>query len=97
MTYRLTPSALRDLDGIQRYLTSEASAETAERIETKLFAAFDDLARLPPVGHRRSDVDRRGVLFHLLKPYMIAFRRDAHQVIIIRVLHGRRNIAHIVR
>jgi toxin ParE1/3/4 len=97
VTYSLTRAALRDLASIETYLAHEASKETAERIEAKLFAAFDDLTRLPPVGHRRLDVPRSDLLFHVVNPYLIAFRRQREQVTIIRVLHGRRDVPRLLR
>jgi plasmid stabilization system protein ParE len=81
----------------QTYLTREASAEAAERIEARIFGAFDDLTRLPPIGHRRLDVRRSDLLFHVVDPYLIAFRREREQVMIIRVLHGRRDVPRILR
>jgi plasmid stabilization system protein ParE len=97
-TYRLTRPALRDLEEIFSYLTQEASDVAAERIEAKLFAAFDDLARLQSLGHRRLDVRRKDLLFHVVSPCLIAFRRERGQAtMIIRVLHGKRNVAGILR
>ena len=96
--YRLTKPALRDLEEIVTYLTREASALVSERIEARLFDAFADLARLRVLGHRRLDVRRKGLLFYVADPYLIAFRREARgNVMIIRVLHGRRNVGGILR
>jgi plasmid stabilization system protein ParE len=97
-SYRLTTPALRDLEEIVTYLTREASAEVSERIEARLFDAFGDLARLPALGHRRLDVRRRELLFHVVDPYLIAFRREERETImVIRVLHGKRNVRGILR
>jgi plasmid stabilization system protein ParE len=97
-SYRLTRPALRDLEEIETYLAREASVDVSERIETKLFAAFDDLTRLQPIGHRRLDVRRKDLLFHVVGLYLIAFRREPdRQVTIIRVLHGKRDVSRILR
>jgi plasmid stabilization system protein ParE len=97
-TYRLTTPALRDLEEIVTYLTREASAEVSERMEARLFDAFEDLVQLPSLGHRRLDVRRKDLLFHVVDPYLIAFRReDGKMVMIIRVLHGKRNVRGILR
>jgi plasmid stabilization system protein ParE len=96
--FRLTRPALRDLEGIVTYLTREASAEVSERIESKLFNAFADLARLRALGHRRLDVRRKGLLFYVVDPYLIGFRReDNNSVMILRVLHGRRDVPTVLR
>lgn len=97
MRYRVTGPAIRDLEEIATYLTHEASPETALRIESKLFAAFGDLARLPSMGHHRFDVRNETDLFHVVSSYLIVFRRKSDQVTILRVLHGRRDVARIVR
>ena len=96
--YRLTKPALRDLEEIVAYLTREASAVVSERIEARLFDAFADLARLRVLGHRRLDVRRKDLLFYVVNPYLIAFRREAREnVMIVRVLHGRRDVGGILR
>ena len=97
-SYRLTKPALRDLEEIVTYLTREASAEVSERVEARLFDAFANLARLRVLGHRRLDVRRKDLLFYVVDPYMIAFRREEHgNVMIVRVLHGRRDVASTLR
>ena len=96
--FRLTAPALRDLEEIVIYLTREASAEVSERIEAMLFDAFEDLTRLRVLGHRRLDVRRKDLLFYVVDPYLVAFRREEHgNVMIVRVLHGRRDVASILR
>jgi plasmid stabilization system protein ParE len=98
VTYRLTRPALRDLENIAGYLTQEASEDVAERVEARLFAAFEDLAALESLGHRRVDVLRKDLLFHVVSPYLIAFRREPGQpAMIIRVLHGKRDVGGILR
>jgi plasmid stabilization system protein ParE len=63
-----------------------------------LFDAFATLAEKQVLGHRRLDVRRKDLLFYVVDPYLIAFRREEdHTVIIIRVLHGKRNIGTILR
>lgn len=96
--YRLTAPALRDLEEIITYLTREASAEVSERTEAKLFDAFAALAGLSALGHKRLDVQRKDLLFHVVDPYLIAFRREKNQlVMIIRVLHGKRDVGRVLR
>jgi plasmid stabilization system protein ParE len=95
---RLTAPALRDLEEIVTCLTREASEEVSVRIEAKLFDAFASLAEKQVLGHRRLDVRRKDLLFYVVDPYLIAFRRgENHTVMIIRVLHGKRNVEQILR
>jgi plasmid stabilization system protein ParE len=96
--FRLAAPALQDLEEIVAYLSREASAEVAERIETKLFDAFADLDRFRVLGHRRLDVPRKDLLFYVVDPYLISFRREpGNHLVIVRVLHGRRNIGAMLR
>ncbi len=96
-TYRLTRPALSDVEQIEAYLVRNASEDTATRTESRLFAAFAELARTKSLGHRRLDVSQPGLLFYLVDPYLVAFRRSADEtVLIIRVLHGRRNLPAIL-
>ncbi len=98
MAYRLTRPSLRDLTEIVTYVVRETSPEIAEQVEARLFAAFNDLVRLPQVGHRRLDVRRKDLLFHVVHPHLIAFRREPDgTVMVIRVLHGKRNVRRILR
>jgi plasmid stabilization system protein ParE len=97
-SYRLTRPALLDLEEIVTYLVREASPQIAEQVEARLFAAFDELVRLPQVGHRRLDVRRKDLLFHVVHPHLIAFRREPDEmVMVIRALHGKRNVSRILR
>jgi plasmid stabilization system protein ParE len=97
-SYRLSRPALHDLEEIATYLTRETSTEVSERIEAKLFDAFADLTRLRVLGHRRLDVRRKDLLFYVVDPYLIAFRREERgNVMIVRVLHGRRDVGSILR
>ena len=92
--YQLTKPAQQDLEEIYRYLYLKASPETAARVEERLFLAFEELVRLPAIGHRRFDVKQEDYRFHLVFDYVIAFRREP-RVIIVRVIHGAQNIARI--
>ena len=86
------------MEQIVAYLAREASADVAERIESWLFDAFADLVRLRALGHRRLDVRRKDLLFYVVDPYLVAFRREQHgNVMIVRVLHGKRNVGGILR
>ena len=89
--YILAPAAARDLEAIYRYLLEEASLVVADRVETDIYKAFDDLASLPSIGYRREDIRRSGFLSHTVFQYVILFRRNP-ELRIYRIIHGARDI-----
>ncbi len=89
--YHLSRRASRDLDEIAAYLLRTASEETAIHVEERLFREFEELVRLPFIGHPRRDVTQRNLLFHRVFRYLIVFRRKP-QVVIVRVIHGMRDL-----
>lgn len=93
--YRLSAQALRDLARIRRYLLREASVKVADKIEDALFKGFEELIRLPWIGHARADIRSGSVRFHTVYRYVIAFQREP-QVVIVRVLHGARNLKRLL-
>lgn len=90
--YILTASALEDLRQIIGYLATEAGEQVASSIEQNLFTCFDDLAAYPGLGHRRSDLTPRPVVFYTVYPYLIIYQRDISPIIIHAVLHGARDV-----
>ncbi len=94
-SYHLSRRASRDLDDIAAYLVRTASEETAIYVEACIFHEFEELIRLPAMGHPRHDVTQRNLLFHRVFSYLIVFRRKP-QVVIVRVMHGVRNLPRLL-
>jgi plasmid stabilization system protein ParE len=90
--YTLTTSALEDLRQIIAYLATEAGEQVASRIEHNLFGCFDDLAANPGLGHRRSDLTPRPVVFYTVYPYVVIYQRDMSPITIHAILHGARDV-----
>ena len=95
--YRLTSPALRDLARIMNWLTREAGPATAIRMEDSLFKAFELLAKNPGIGHSRSDLTPREVLFHPVRPYVVVYEPGASPMLIHAILHGARDSKTILR
>ena len=95
--FQLTDEAILDIDGIFLYLLHKASEETADRVVTELFKAFYKLADLPNSGHRRADLTSKDVLFYKVFSYLIIYSPRSKPVQILGVLHGKRNVARILR
>lgn len=95
--FHLTEDAILDIDAIWLYLLKREGLETADRIVTELFKGFDDLTNLPNRGHRRPDLTGRPVLFHRVYSYLIIYSPASEPIQIHAVLHGKRNVARILK
>ena len=95
--FRLTADAILDIDEISLYLMERERLEVGDRIVTELFRSFDRLAAMPRIGHRRSDLTRKDVLFFKTYSYLIVYTPRIKPLSILGILHGSRNIARILR
>ena len=66
--------------------------DAADRIRDEIFGAFEELARMPGMGHFRSDLCAEPLRFWRVRDYLIIYRSEKHPVEIVRVLHGKRDI-----
>lgn len=55
--YLLGSDAVLDLEDIWDYIAAD-SADAADRWIAKLFDAFETIARMPGIGHKREDLTR---------------------------------------
>ena len=94
--FLLSPDADEDVFQIWSYLFQRVGIETANRIESELYNAFEALAVTPGQGHRRPDLTKEPVLFFALYQYMIVYRAKT-PLEIVRVLHGKRNVGRILQ
>ncbi len=87
------PQAESDLDEIWYFLATQSdSVEVADRIIDLITARFALLATHPYVGRRRDEDLRPGVRTFTVGDYVIAYRVDGDNVLILRVLRGSRDI-----
>ncbi len=89
--YSVEPAAENDLALIFDYI-AQRNPDAADRIMDALVEAFDRLADHPKLGHRRTDLTDLPVRFWSVRDYLIVYRGERH-VEILRVLHGRRDVA----
>lgn len=89
--YVLGEAANLDLDEIWEYIAQD-SIDAADRWIDKLFDAFESLARTPKMGHKREDLTDCPVLFWPVGAYLIVYLVQAHQVEIVAVTQGARDI-----
>jgi len=90
--YRISPRADRDLADIWDYI-ARSSPTAANNVEEKLSAAMESLEEFPNKGHERQDVPRRGLRVWSVYSYLIVYRVEAKHVVIVRVVHGARDLS----
>ena len=91
MPYRLSTLAEQDLDEIWSYVTKDASPTTADRLIDAIFDRFELLVEQPRMGRNRPEFGE-GVRSFVVESLVIYYRHD-REVLIARVLHGRRDQA----
>ena len=84
------------MDQIWLYIAPN-SVEAAQKVDDALHAAMRALARMPGMGHRRSDVDDPRILFWRVYSYLIAYRVERGTIVVVRVVHGARDIGRIFK
>lgn len=57
----------------------------------EVYEAIHGLVSFPQQGHRRSDLTARPLRFQPVRDFLIAYVPDEKPLVVIAVLHGRRN------
>jgi toxin ParE1/3/4 len=97
MAHCLAPEAERDLDDIAYYIAKETGSLTiAERLIDSITNRFYLLAEHPKIGRARDDL-LAGARSFPVGHYLIVYDIDGEDVQILRVVHGRRNLAALFR
>lgn len=93
MAHRVAPQAEAELDGIWYYVAKESgSIEIADRLIDSITQRFLLLSRHPRLGRRRDEELRPGVRSFPVGEYIILYRIEAEDVLILHVIRGSRNI-----
>lgn len=90
----LTRAAEADIDEIFDYVAREAGTDTAYRFAEKIDAELSQLAELGHSGVSREWISA-GLRLTTLGDYCIYFRISPRETVIIRVLHGSRDVTQI--
>lgn len=94
MGHRRTPEADSDLDDIWYYFaTKTGSVETADRLVDSITDRVYLLATHPNIGRARDEDLRPGLRSFPVGEYVIIYRIQDEDVLILRVLRGSRDIA----
>jgi len=88
--YVLHPRAFADLGEIWDYI-AEQNVDAADRVITEVFSALELIASSPHIGARRPELSRRPLRYSVVREYLIAYAPDEDPLLVIAVIHGRRN------
>ena len=95
-SYSLAPEALQDLQELWDYIATE-NLDAADRMIDTLFAAFERLAAMPGLGHRREDLTDRPLRFWTVDAYLVIYRAERTPIEIVAVTRGGRDIPRLLR
>jgi plasmid stabilization system protein ParE len=90
MNYRISRQANADIEGICGQVGKD-NPGAADRLDQRIHLTLQLLARFPKIGHERHDVTDKRYLFWTVGSYVIAYRIQGKNLLIVRVLHGARN------
>jgi plasmid stabilization system protein ParE len=85
-----TQKPTKTLNEIWEYIAAD-NIEAADRIVEEVFAAISSLVAFPNQGFKRTDLTSRPLRFHTVRNYVIVYAPDEQPLLVIAVLHGRRN------
>jgi plasmid stabilization system protein ParE len=88
----LHEKALKDVNDIWDYVADLAGELVADRLAAKIHDDCRMLARLPGVGHVRSDLTRRQMLFWTSGPFHIIYHPETMPLEVGRIIHTARDI-----
>jgi toxin ParE1/3/4 len=97
--FALHPEAFADLDDIWEYIAAD-NVNAADRSEEAIYQAISSLTLFPYRAHTRPDLTSRPLRFHPVREYLIVYAPEEKPLVVIAILHGRRNplvIAAILR
>lgn len=93
MAHRVALEAEADLDDIWCYIAKKSSSfDVADRFVELLTDHFYLLSKNPYIGRRRDEELRPGLRSFPVRDYIVFYRIEDNNVLILRVLRGSRDI-----
>jgi toxin ParE1/3/4 len=93
MALRIAAEVEAELDDIWSYVATESgNADVAERLITSITDHFFMLSKHPQLGRRRDHDLRPGLRSLAVGGYVVIYRIEGRDAIILHVLHGRRDL-----
>jgi toxin ParE1/3/4 len=97
MAHYLAPGAKSDLDDIWYYIAKESGRpELADRLINTITDRFQILTAHPHIGRSRDDL-RPGLRSFPVEEYIIIYRVQDSNVLILHVIHRRRDIGNLAQ
>ncbi len=93
--FELARRAFGDLQEIWEFV-AEDSFTAADRLIEDFYRAFERLASVPGMGHKRQDLTERDVLFWALYSYLIIYK-SSQPLRIVRIIHAKRDLKKLLR
>ena len=90
MKYRISRRADSDIERICDRIAEE-NPDAADRLDEQIHRAIQLLAKFPGMGHTRADVADKRYLFWVIGNYVIAYRVERTELVVVRLLHGARD------
>ncbi|MFZ0619155.1 MAG: type II toxin-antitoxin system RelE/ParE family toxin [Candidatus Acidiferrales bacterium] len=84
------PDALADLEEIWEFIAAD-NLDAADRVAQEILDAIRGLVAFPQQGHTRSDLTARPLRFQTIRDFLIAYAPDEEPLLVVALLHGRRN------
>lgn len=88
--FELHPGAAQDITEIWQFIAKD-SVVAAGRFREDVLAAIRNLVNFPHQGHKRSDLTSRPLRFQTVGEYLIAYAPEEKPLVVVAVVHGRRN------
>ncbi len=98
MPHRVSPEAESELLNIWYYVAKESgNTEIADRLIDSITARFYLLDRHPHIGRRRDEDLRPGLRSFAVREYVIIYRVEKQDVLILHIFRGSRDLEALLR
>src|ERR1700752_691516 len=98
MPHRVSPEAESELLNIWYYVAKESgNTEIADRLIDSIAARFYLLDRPPHIGRRRDEDLRPGLRSFAVREYVIIYRVEKQDVLILHIFRGSRDLEALLR
>ncbi len=91
----LTDEAKNDLAEIWAVIADARDERTANRVHQKILASCRSKAQFPETGRLREEISP-GLRSVAVRPYAAFFRPFEDTIVVLRILHGRRDLEQIM-
>jgi antitoxin ParD1/3/4/toxin ParE1/3/4 len=96
MSILFSPASRQDLVDIWDYIARD-SVDAADRVLHRISLALMKLAEMPGIGHTRTDVKDTRIRFWSVYSYLIVYRSEADNLMVLRIVHGSRDLRSLLR